>query len=352
MTCQTAELDCNVEIDDYIKEDGTHACKAACVSGARAEDGTLGTCVEGPGTDGTMTVYSCMADLQMQLLVIFAAKQFLLKLSQYAMPLFKASATEKKHKMQYKLMKEKKQHDTQDHIADVNDQHNKVEYEGVFMDYSELAIQFGYTTLFAVAFPVAPAMCALANIIEQRLDAYKLCRVFRRPQIETRENIGAWATVFDALAVGAVMTNAALVGFVGSQMSDALGVRASSRPERIGNYRLWMAAVAIEHAILLFRFVIKTVLPVEPKWVGKAKVQLEASIKSRMQTDDEETEELLEISNHRANTVSTAIVNANIAASIHKVSGAALCSAIPPLLCSANPPAMPALVPSIRPAAL
>eukprot|EP01044_Picomonas_judraskeda_P009211 COSAG03_NODE_1108_length_4802_cov_1359.085903_4_plen_38_part_00 len=31
---------------------------------------------------------------------------------------------------------------------------------------------------------------------------YKLCRVFRRPAYETRENIGAWGTVFDALAVG------------------------------------------------------------------------------------------------------------------------------------------------------
>ena len=63
---------------------------------------------------------------------------------------------------------------------------------------------------------------------------YKLCRVFRRPAYETREDIGAWGTVFDALAVGAVITNALLVGFVGSQMSDALGYHTSSRPERLG----------------------------------------------------------------------------------------------------------------------
>ena len=54
-------------------------------------------------------------------------------------------------------------------------------------------------------------------------------------------------------------------------------------------------------------------------------MQLEASIENRMQTDDEETEDLLEISNHRADTVSTAIVNTNIATSIHKVSGSLLC---------------------------
>ena len=67
---------------------------------------------------------------------------------------------------------------------------------------------------------------------------YKLCRVFRRPAYETRENIGAWGTVFDALAVGAVITNALLVGFVGSQMSDALGYHASSRPERLGTFSI------------------------------------------------------------------------------------------------------------------
>eukprot|EP01043_Picozoa_sp_COSAG02_P086371 COSAG02_NODE_23832_length_707_cov_0.442434_2_plen_120_part_01 len=110
-------------------------------------------------------------------------------------------------------------------------------------------------------------------------------------------------------------------------MSDALGVRASSRPERFVNYRLWIAAVVIEHAILFFRFLVKTGLPEEPQWGGKAKLQLEASIRERMQTEEEEAEELLAISNHRHNTVSTAVVHANIAASMHhKVSESACAS--------------------------
>ena len=43
-----------------------------------------------------------------------------------------------------------------------------VDYAGVFMDYNELAIQFGYTTLFAVAFPAAPMLAFVNNVIEAR----------------------------------------------------------------------------------------------------------------------------------------------------------------------------------------
>lgn len=307
MTCRETQLDCDAD-DDYMNADGSRAC-----------------------VDGKISVYSCMEDLQLQLLIVFAAKQFAMKIAEYAVPLTKAAAAEQSHKLQYKLRKDSGHNTIDDAANDVNNQLTKADYDGVFMDYSELAIQFGYSTLFAVAFPLAPAMCALSNIIEQRLDAYKLCRVFRRPNFETRENIGAWGTVFDALAVGAVITNALLVGFVGSQMSDALSVHASGRPERLGNHRLWAAAVAIEHVILFFRFVVKTVLPEEPGWVGKAKVQLEASIKQRMRTVEEETEELLEISSHRASTVNTAVVSAAIASKIHKVGGSACTACFCPI---------------------
>ena len=187
------------------------------------------------------------------------------------------------------------------------------------MDYSELAIQFGYSSLFAVAFPLARAMCLISNIIEQRLDAYKICRVYRRPECLTRESIGAWGTVFDSLAVGSVITNALLVGFVGSQLADTIGVTAHSRGERLINHRLWLSAVALEHAILLFRFIIKTMVPHEPSWVGKAKVQLEASIKERMQTLEEKEEEIDALEVQRESSVTSAIVGTRIASHIHKM---------------------------------
>ena len=153
--------------------------------------------------DGKTTVYSCMEDLQLQLLIVFAAKQFAMKIVGIGAPLFKAAASEKAHQLQYKLLKDATKNkwntlsltyllrcislsavscklnlqsfDNQSRSSvQVNEQLTRPEYDGVFMDYSELAIQFGYSTLFATAFPLAPAMCVVSNIIELRLDAYQL----------------------------------------------------------------------------------------------------------------------------------------------------------------------------------
>lgn len=43
-----------------------------------------------------------------------------------------------------------------------------------FSDYSEVVIQFGYVTLFVVAFPLAPALAFLSNYVEMRVDALKV----------------------------------------------------------------------------------------------------------------------------------------------------------------------------------
>ena len=43
----------------------------------------------------------------------------------------------------------------------------------LFSDYIELAIQFGFATLFSSAFPLAPLCAFLNNLFEIRLDAQK-----------------------------------------------------------------------------------------------------------------------------------------------------------------------------------
>ena len=40
--------------------------------------------------------------------------------------------------------------------------------------------QFGYATLFAVAFPMAPLLAIVNNVIEIRSDSFKLVNVHRR----------------------------------------------------------------------------------------------------------------------------------------------------------------------------
>lgn len=53
-------------------------------------------------------------------------------------------------------------------------------------------LQFGYVLLFSPAFPLA-ALCAVVNnVIEIRVDAFKLCNTVQRPFGRQVKDIGAW----------------------------------------------------------------------------------------------------------------------------------------------------------------
>ena len=47
-------------------------------------------------------------------------------------------------------------------------------YDSTIDDYVEVAIQFAMVNFFVVAFPLAPAVAWVNNIVEHRLDAIKL----------------------------------------------------------------------------------------------------------------------------------------------------------------------------------
>lgn len=85
---------------------------------------------------------------------------------------------------------------------------------GTLTDYSEIAVQFGYLTLFVAAWPMAPLFGLAANLVELRSDAYKLLHQTRRPLPVQVQDIGSWYTVFKGVSLLAVATNGALVCFV------------------------------------------------------------------------------------------------------------------------------------------
>lgn len=58
------------------------------------------------------------------------------------------------------------------------------------LSLSFLVLQFGFTTIFVAAFPLAPLLALLNNIIEIRLDAYKFVTQWRRPLASRAKDIG------------------------------------------------------------------------------------------------------------------------------------------------------------------
>uniref|UniRef100_A0A674D2U9 Anoctamin n=1 Tax=Salmo trutta TaxID=8032 RepID=A0A674D2U9_SALTR len=82
---------------------------------------------------------------------------------------------------------------------------------GLVDEYLEMVLQFGFITIFVAAFPLAPLLALLNNIIEIRLDAYKFVTQWRRPMPARATDIGIWHGILEGIGVLAVITNAFVI---------------------------------------------------------------------------------------------------------------------------------------------
>uniref|UniRef100_A0A8C2Z468 Anoctamin n=1 Tax=Cyclopterus lumpus TaxID=8103 RepID=A0A8C2Z468_CYCLU len=130
-------------------------------------------------------------------------------------------------------------------------------YLGTFDDYLELFLLFGYVSLFSCVYPLAAVLVVLNNITEVYSDAFKMCRVFKRPFSDPAANIGVWQLAFEAMSVIAVVTNCSLIG-----MSPQVK---AYFPESDMQLILW--TVAVEHGLLAFKFILTFLIPDVPKHI-------------------------------------------------------------------------------------
>ncbi|XP_058017192.1 anoctamin-5 [Ahaetulla prasina] len=84
---------------------------------------------------------------------------------------------------------------------------------GLFYEYLEMVIQFGFITLFVASFPLAPLLALMNNILEIRVDSWKLTTQFRRPVAAKAHSIGIWQEILNGMAILSVVTNAFIVAF-------------------------------------------------------------------------------------------------------------------------------------------
>ncbi|KAF0762564.1 hypothetical protein AaE_003293 [Aphanomyces astaci] len=126
-----------------------------------------------------------------------------------------------------------------------------------------MIIQFGYITLFVVSFPLAPFLALLNNYFEIRIDAFKLAKESRRPNPHGAEDIGTWQTILEIMGTISVVTNVAAVVFVSNHTFSGMSFES----------KLW-TFIAVEHVILLFKYVLSVVIDDVPEDV---KLQLDRS---------------------------------------------------------------------------
>uniref|UniRef100_A0A672L725 Anoctamin n=1 Tax=Sinocyclocheilus grahami TaxID=75366 RepID=A0A672L725_SINGR len=149
----------------------------------------------------------CLIDLCLQMGVIMVLKQIWNNFMELGYPLLQNWWSRRKMKRageQNKSKEELPQWDRDWNLQPMN-------AHGLVDEYLEMVLQFGFTTIFVAAFPLAPLLALLNNIIEIRLDAYKFVTQWRRPMPARATDIGIWHGILEGIGVVAVITNAFVI---------------------------------------------------------------------------------------------------------------------------------------------
>ncbi|CAF2057104.1 unnamed protein product [Rotaria magnacalcarata] len=144
----------------------------------------------------------CLMELAIQLGIIMIGKQALSNIQEVMLPKILALY----QRWQVSIPKTKS-------TTQWEDDFKHIPFGGLFEEYLEMVLQFGFITIFVAAFPVAPFFALINNWIEIRLDASKLVCATRRPIAFRSSTIGIWFNILQILAYLAIVANAFLIAF-------------------------------------------------------------------------------------------------------------------------------------------
>uniref|UniRef100_A0A1A8KBC8 Anoctamin n=1 Tax=Nothobranchius kuhntae TaxID=321403 RepID=A0A1A8KBC8_NOTKU len=147
-------------------------------------------------------------------------------------------------------------------------QGNMPPFPGLFAEYIELLVQFGYLSLFSCVFPLTAVLLLLNNLTEIRSDAYKICKLFRKPFSPPVGDMGVWQIAFEVLSFVSVVSNCWLL-----VLSPRL--QEKCRRGEMSSTNLLLGAVIVEHLLILVKVIIAALIPDEPNWIRKKKEQWE-----------------------------------------------------------------------------
>lgn len=165
--------------------------------------------------EGEVVKTSCMKELYIQLLMIFAIS-YLKNLAEIGVPYImlhinkskKNSSSERGRFSESKI-------DLRSKIYSqfCKDYYLNRDIDCSLDDYLELAIQYGYVSLFAIAFPLSSTLAFIGLWLEMLTDKTKIIKLVRRPVPFAAKDIGTWKSIFSGVSVIAIFTNTALFCF-------------------------------------------------------------------------------------------------------------------------------------------
>ncbi|NXC49997.1 ANO9 protein, partial [Penelope pileata] len=156
----------------------------------------------------------CITDLFIQMGIIMMLKQTISNVVEYLVPwLTHKIRKRQKHpkKRQLVLGEEEEVEDPCKKQWISNYRLNEVNIFSLFDEFLEMVIQYSFTTIFVAAFPLAPLLAFINNLIEIRLDAIKMMRLSRRMVPRKANDIGIWLQVLEAIGILAVIGNGLVI---------------------------------------------------------------------------------------------------------------------------------------------
>ncbi|XP_077452165.1 anoctamin-9 isoform X2 [Stigmatopora argus] len=167
----------------------------------------------------------CLTDLFIQMAIIMVLKQTISNVFEFSGPWFgkwiKRRRTKKlRRRCAHCYLKEESQFKNGVELCDNcklrdwmnNYRLNDVDSFSLFKEFLEMVIQFSFTTIFVAAFPLAPLLALINNVIEIRLDAIKMVTLERRLVPKKTNDIGVWINLLEAIGVLAVIANGLVIG--------------------------------------------------------------------------------------------------------------------------------------------
>ncbi|DBA05284.1 TPA: hypothetical protein N0F65_007446 [Lagenidium giganteum] len=155
-----------------------------------------------------------------------------------------------------------------------------------YNDFHALTVQYGFTVMFSILWPLMPFACYMINVMKRRTDGYRLCKTLKRPIPRKANGIGAWRGIFSVFAYIAVIVNVLLICIsTGSlEFFDPTCVRdienqLEKQGKKMSDYMMgpnfgcfhisWrlLIIILLEHLLIGIAYLMMTRIPKVPNWI-------------------------------------------------------------------------------------
>lgn len=126
-----------------------------------------------------------------------------------------------------------------------------------FADSAGTFSQFSYINLFSITVPVLAVVTLFENLLKIRVDAYKLCRLSRRPFVQQAEDAGFWAETMELMIYAGIYMNTAMILLAYPDMAD---------------YNLYVKLIlflAVCQVLVLYVLFVQYLIPAEPDYINE-----------------------------------------------------------------------------------